>query len=208
MEVREVDNTHRMSLARRPTDIAAAIGWSFLTGLRLAMLIAEPSLLQAGLLVFNLLVMILFVFRREVRARGSHKSAWLAIATTYLPSAFLRPAEVGVPRLGELIQVAGIVMMLLAILSLNRSFGIAPAHRGLVSQGAYRVVRHPLYAAEMMTVGGYCLGFASVWNGAVWAAFAIGQLLRLRGEETLLCDDAEYRAYQVQVPWRLVPGVW
>ncbi len=99
-------------------------------------------------------------------------------------------------------------MMLLAILSLNRSFGIAPAHRGLVSRGAYRVVRHPLYAAEMFTVGGYCLGYASIWNAAVWAAFAIGQLLRIRGEEALLCADPEYRAYQVQVPWRLVPGVW
>ena len=195
-------------LIYRWPDMLAAIGWSFPTGFRLAMLIAEPSPLQAGLFIFNLIVMALFILRRPARAQGSRRDFWLAMGAAFLPAMLLRTAEVGVPILGEFMQIIGIVIMLTAILSLNRSFGIAPAHRGLVSRGLYRTVRHPLYAGEMIAIGGYCLGYATVGNGVVWLAFAIAQMLRIRAEENLLSSDAEYAAYQAQVPWRLVPRVW
>jgi len=98
--------------------------------------------------------------------------------------------------------------MIVAATSLSRSFGIAPAHRGLVTRGSYAVVRHPLYAAEILVIGGYCAGYPSPRNLLVAGATVVAQLLRIRIEERLLSRDAAYAAYRGRVRWRLVPGVW
>lgn len=197
-----------LNLRKLGSDILAAMVWAALAGFNLAAFIAKPAPLQAGLFLFNLIVMTLFIRRRPARAKGSPGSFGVAALATFLPMLALRPAQAGLPLPGILIQNGGLALMLLAIVALNRSFGIAPAHRGLVTHGAYRLVRHPLYAAEMVHLAGYCLGYASVWNGLVWLAVLAAQLLRIRTEERLLTQDAAYQAYRTQVPWRLVPGLW
>ena len=197
-----------MPLKKRWLDILAAMGWALLAGFRLVAFLAEPTPLQAGLFLFTLIVMGLFIFRRPATARGTRGAFWLAAVASFLPALALRPAGAGFPLLGLVVQDCGLALMILTILFLNRSFGIAPAHRGLVTRGPYRLVRHPLYAAEMVAGAGYCLGYASVWNWSVWLVIVAAQLLRIRAEEGLLSEDAAYRAYQAQVPWRLVSGVW
>ena len=94
------------------------------------------------------------------------------------------------------------------VLSLGRSFGIAAANRGVVTTGAYRLVRHPMYAA-------YALGsvlqlglHTSAWNAAVVASSCGLLAWRIRCEEELLERSAAYRTYRASVRWRIVPGVW
>lgn len=197
-----------LNLKKLGSDILAAMVWAGLAGFNLAAFMAKPAPLQAGLSFFNLIVMTLFILRRPARAKGSRSSFWVAAFATFLPMLALRPAQSGLPLPGILIQNGGLALMLLAIVALNRSFGIAPAHRGLVTHGAYRLVRHPLYSAEMVHIAGYCLGYASAWNGLVWLLLLAAQLERIRTEERLLSQDAAYQAYRRQVPWRLAPGLW
>jgi protein-S-isoprenylcysteine O-methyltransferase Ste14 len=114
----------------------------------------------------------------------------------------------GLEAIGMVLQNTGILFMFVSILTLNRSFGLAPAHRGLVTHGAYRFVRHPLYASQLVSLAGYCLGYPTAWNLATWSVIAFAQVLRIRAEERLLASDPEYRDYMVSVPTRLVPGLW
>ena len=130
------------------------------------------------------------------------------MATTFLPVLVLRPTETGFRSTGIVIHSFGLGLMILTIAFLNRSFGIAPAHRGLVTSGPYRWMRHPLYAAEIVALTGYCLGYLSPGNGLAWLALVTGQLLRIRAEENLLAQDSDYQVYQARVRWRLVPGLW
>ncbi len=120
----------------------------------------------------------------------------------------LRPAPAGWALPGEVVQFIGLGTILVAIWRLNRSFGIAPAHRGLVTGGVYGLVRHPLYASELLSLAGYCIGYASVLNWLVFVATALAQVARIFAEERLLSEDGEYRTYQQRVRWRLLPGLW
>jgi protein-S-isoprenylcysteine O-methyltransferase Ste14 len=192
----------------RKGDVLAALAWALLAGLRLASFLTTPSLLQAGQFVFGLTIPLLLVLRRPAVKEGERWSFWLAVGVTVLPILTLRPAEAGLPRLGEAVQIAGLLIIIPAILTLNRSFGLAPAHRGLVMRGLYGVVRHPLYAGEILALVGYCLGYASLWNWSFALVFLGGLIARILAEERLLSADSEYRAYQQRVRWRLVPGVW
>ena len=80
--------------------------------------------------------------------------------------------------------------------------------RRLVTGGPYRLVRHPLYAAEIVAA----VAFAMVNPGAlvvvILAPFIATQLLRSRFEERLLTEAyPEYTEYARHTR-RLIPFVW
>ncbi|NVO15505.1 MAG: isoprenylcysteine carboxylmethyltransferase family protein [Rhodoplanes sp.] len=79
----------------------------------------------------------------------------------------------------------------------------------VVSTGPYAVVRHPMYASAgaLAVFGPLALGS---WWGFVPAAALIAAIAaRLLAEERYLATHLPgYPAYQAEVRWRLVPGVW
>ena len=194
--------------SQRKSDILAALLWAGLATIRLTSLLARPSVLQAGLAAFALAVTVLYIVRRPARTQGPGYTFWLAAFGTFVPTSILRPAGPGLPGVGEVVQLAGLGLVLAALWTLNRSFGLAPAHRGLVMRGAYAVVRHPLYAGEILGIAGYCMGYGSLLNVTAWIVVVVVQVARIAAEERLLTQDHEYQAYQQRVRWRLVPGVW
>jgi protein-S-isoprenylcysteine O-methyltransferase Ste14 len=90
---------------------------------------------------------------------------------------------------------------------LGRSFGIVAAHRGLRTDGPYRLVRHPLYAAYLITYVGYLLSYPRLVNVLIVAVTTVVMVARAVAEERLLADDPEYRAYRERTRWRFVPGI-
>ncbi len=131
----------------------------------------------------------------------------LAWAGTLLPLA-MRSSTENMTNLGLILIIPGSVFATAAILSLGRSFGMEPAHRGIQMRWCYRVVRHPMYAAYLLIVGGFLLSYTSWWNGFVALTWLTVQITRIRREEALLCRDEQYLRYTQRVQWRLVPGVW
>lgn len=109
---------------------------------------------------------------------------------------------------GLVLQGVGIVIGVLSLSALGRSLGLVPAHRGLVTSGAYRLVRHPLYFSYVLADLGYLLQSPRVWNAAVLVAVMSCQVVRILSEEKLLGTDAAYRTYALQTRWRLIPGIW
>ena len=75
------------------------------------------------------------------------------------------------------------------------------------TRGLYRFVRHPLYSAYVVSYLGFVINHPSAWNLWLYAAQFVFFLLRARAEERLLLRSDEYRAYSVQVRWRLIPFV-
>jgi protein-S-isoprenylcysteine O-methyltransferase Ste14 len=109
---------------------------------------------------------------------------------------------------GALLQMGGIAWQLFAKISLKRSFGILPANRGVVSRGAYRFVRHPMYLGYLLTDVGFLLTNFSLINLSVHVtqvAFQIGRIVR---EEKMLETDVAYRCYRNTVRYRLIPLVF
>jgi protein-S-isoprenylcysteine O-methyltransferase Ste14 len=95
--------------------------------------------------------------------------------------------------------------MLVALAWLGRSFGIAPADRGLRTGGPYGWVRHPLYAAEILFYVGYVVAHPSWRNLAALVFGGAIQVFRIVREERIL---EGYAPYAARVRWRLLPLVW
>ncbi|HIQ22916.1 MAG TPA: isoprenylcysteine carboxylmethyltransferase family protein [Planctomycetes bacterium] len=151
----------------------------------------------------------LAAFRLVFRDRPEREAAWWQRAAAWglalWPVLAFRPGgratwwAVGM-------QTAGVATALWAMLALGRSFGIAPADRGLVRHGPYRFIRHPMYAGEWIC-GLAVLVAAPTWgNGVAMAVLTVGLVLRVRWEEAVL--GGEYEQYRREVQWRILPGVW
>lgn len=106
------------------------------------------------------------------------------------------------------LQFTGAGLSIVATLFLGRSFGIVAANRGVKTDGAYRIVRHPIYASYLLSVAGYLLASFSIWNFVI-VAVAVGfQLRRIHDEESVLMRYPEYQEYAARTRYRLIPGLY
>lgn len=155
-------------------------------------------------------VMVLLMVRRPPEQVSTRVWDWVvAFSGTFLMLA-VRPADQAssLEWVGFPIQLAGMTLQILAKLSLGRSFGIIAAHRGLVSHGAYRVVRHPIYASYLIAHIGFLVCNPTLWNLGVYVCAYAFQAARVLSEEAVLLRDPAYAEYAARVRWRLVPGLW
>lgn len=151
-----------------------------------------------------------FVFTRDPAQRPSRDPLAFAACAAAVGAVVLlrRPgasADTGLVLFGELIAVAACVWLLVAVLALGRCFGVLPEVRGLVTDGPYRFVRHPVYLGELGACAGLVVAAPSLWNLGVAAVFVGAQAIRMRLEELALAAEfPEYAAYAAQTP-RIVP---
>ena len=105
-------------------------------------------------------------------------------------------------------SAAGLWLVIVGKLALGRSFGIAPANRGVVMRGPYVLVRHPIYAGYLLTRTAFLVAHPTPWNAAVLIVADGALVFRALIEERVLSADAEYQSYCRRVGWHLVPGVF
>lgn len=130
----------------------------------------------------------------------------LAIGATFAGLLF-RPDTTPL-LISDTLILLGVVMQTIALLSLNTSFGIVPANRGVKQGGLYGIVRHPMYAGYFFLYVGYVIGSFSYINFIVFICAQTLQVMRLLAEERHLLTSPEYQEYKKQVRWRLVPFVF
>jgi protein-S-isoprenylcysteine O-methyltransferase Ste14 len=102
----------------------------------------------------------------------------------------------------------GMLITLAAKFSLNRSFGLAPANRGVRMRGAYVFVRHPMYLGYALTHLAYLLMNPTLMNATLIGATFACQCGRILREERWLMQDGAYRRYAKIVRFRMIPGVF
>jgi protein-S-isoprenylcysteine O-methyltransferase Ste14 len=130
-------------------------------------------------------------------------AAWYQQATAWL--CVVLPFSLQGDRVCLPVTFAGLVFSLWGLISLGQHFGIAPADRGLVMSGAYRIVRHPVYLGELVSYLGLGLANIQLVNLVTISVILILLLLRIHWEERILSG---YAHYQKLTPWRLIPLVW
>lgn len=103
--------------------------------------------------------------------------------------------------------VAGSLMSIWCLHQLGRSFSIMATSRELKTKGSYGIVRHPLYAAEVLMIAGVVLGHGTVFAFALGTLWLVLQIRRAQYEEGVLRETfPEYTDYARRVPM-LIPGL-
>jgi protein-S-isoprenylcysteine O-methyltransferase Ste14 len=168
---------------------------------------------QLSNIVFLGLLMTLLVIRRPPvrKARGivprvAAVFGLLApIFVLALPKAKLTLATI---TFSSVMTLAGVVASIAICLWLGRSFSVFPQARALVTTGPYRLVRHPLYVAELTALFGCVWALEAPWSLVVMCVAIAAQLPRMHFEEQVLTEAfPSYRDYASRTA-RLVPGLY
>ena len=158
---------------------------------------------------FQLAALILLVVRKRANAFSGKKADYVYTVLGFSSPLFFQLTPSGGPFvIGASLEVIGLVLVVSAFLSLNRSFGLAPENRGIKTGGVYRFVRHPMYLGYILAEAGYVLDNFSTFNLFIWIVSVLFLLLRLQAEERLLRQDGAYMNYARKTHWKLIPSVF
>ncbi|MHC2336542.1 methyltransferase family protein [Bradyrhizobium sp. USDA 4454] len=128
---------------------------------------------------------------------------FLSIVLAFLPKAELDPVW---SILSTALVLVATSLCIVVLRWLGKSFSILAEARQLVTDGPYRIVRHPLYLCEMVALAGVTLQVLSPLAVLVAIAVVSIQCRRMFNEERILrLAFPEYEAYAERTPF-LIPA--
>jgi protein-S-isoprenylcysteine O-methyltransferase Ste14 len=167
----------------------------------------------AAICAFYALIIWCYLRRAPAIATSGSVTAYVAAVTaTMIPFAFpLLPAGLpgaGQQFAGDALLLAGTAWAVWSLRFLGRNLSVLAQARDVVDRGPYRLVRHPLYAGEIVSGLGLALCVGTVPAFAVWLALCGLQAYRaLREEQVLLGALPGYRGYRARTA-ALLPGLF
>jgi protein-S-isoprenylcysteine O-methyltransferase Ste14 len=203
------------SRRERLSDLAARLGVAGLFVLLSINLLADflrtHHVTGLFLLVSEALVVVLTIFRRRAQTIDRTLQASVATIVSMVGPPLLRAGGVEplVPdHFTAALSTAGLALVIVGKVVLGRSFGLVPANRGVVAQGPYTLMRHPIYTGYLLTHVGFLAAHPTAMNMAVVLISDTALIVRALLEERVLNQDEQYRAYCARVGWHLMPGVF
>ncbi|MDA1051054.1 MAG: methyltransferase [Planctomycetota bacterium] len=168
----------------------------------------RPLVVRAAIAALHLLVGTLILIRVRVERHGSFNACLAGVPALLTAGWALRVAPSDWSLLAQLIFIAGAGLAIISFIYLGRCFAILPAIRGTVTQGPYRIVRHPGYLGELLMILGCCIAAQRLLHlGPLVAAIPL-VALRILAEERVISTSIAYAKYASRVRWRLIPLLW
>jgi len=161
-------------------------------------------------LVSEALVVVLTIVRRRAQIVDRSVSTFCLTAISLVGPPLVRVGGTALmpDMVTAAVSIVGVSIVIAGKATIGRSFGIAPANRGVVASGPYNFVRHPIYAGYLLTHAATLVAYPSLWNIAAMLIGDIALVLRALREERILSHDRDYQSYCGRVAWHLVPGVY
>jgi protein-S-isoprenylcysteine O-methyltransferase Ste14 len=117
------------------------------------------------------------------------------------------------PYLGVMIIALGMVIRIIAIITLGKFFTVNVAIRDnhrVIQSGLYKYIRHPAYLGAIMSFVGFGVSLNNWISLAIISIFVSGVMIyRLRIEEKVLIEQfgEEYKEYMKRT-FRLIPWIY
>ena len=148
---------------------------------------------------------------RALVATAALTASFLMLGFSVLPTGpIVWSAPSHVAEGGLVFTMIGAALALTALGSIGSSFSIVPEARTLVVTGPYRLLRHPMYLAELLMLFGVVVGFVRLTT-LVGALCVVGlQIYRIHAEEKLLqgAFPATFADFTARTRFRLIPLLW
>ena len=160
----------------------------------------------------SLVLIVTMILRRPPKRVTLNPAYWaLAFFATYWPLLILGILQQGRPvvpsTMSDTIAICALAVTLWARFSLGRNIGFVPAQRDIVTGGAYRYMRHPIYTGVFLGYFALALRAYSPRNAGVLALGALLFVIKSFVEESFLRADPQYAAYLNDVRARWIPYV-
>lgn len=148
---------------------------------------------------------------RALIATAALTASFLMLGFSVLPTGpIVWSAPSHVAEGGLVLTMIGAALALTALGSIGSSFSIVPEARTLVVTGPYRLLRHPMYLAELLMLFGVVVGSVRLTT-LVGALCVVGlQIYRIHAEEKLLqgAFPATFADFTARTRFRLIPLLW
>jgi protein-S-isoprenylcysteine O-methyltransferase Ste14 len=204
-------SSRKAQIARVAANLVGALGAVLFARAGLQHYLHTHSLIGGVFFGEQLWIVLAFLVRRPARAVSRRSSDWLLAFGGTFGGVLFRPDGAHLHWgivVGLGLQIAGLALCITSFFALGRSFGFAPADRGVKRRGPYAIVRHPIYASYFLLQFGYVLQSISVRNILVMILVCGCNVGRAIREERFLVASGHYDDYRTTVRWRLLPGVW
>ena len=177
-----------------------------------ALFFARVAAKSASIVFLGLLLVLLTIRRTPQRKTPGLHPRIAALAGTYLGVAMMilpeRASGWGMLVVSVVLILAGTLFSVYALTRLGRSISLLPEARALVTDGPYRVIRHPLYLGEAVTLIGLSLQYLSLLAALIVVLQIAFQLQRMKHEEDVLrAAFPDYGPYMARTA-RLLPGLY
>jgi protein-S-isoprenylcysteine O-methyltransferase Ste14 len=147
---------------------------------------------------FIIIGALLSLFAMVAFSAYDHRVGWSAVPTV-------------VCLIGDVLVVVGLTLGMLVVVQNSYAAATVRVESGqkLASSGLYKLVRHPMYAANVILMVGMPLALGSYWGLLLVIPGVLVLVLRILDEEQLLSLElGGYREYTQRVRYRLLPYVW
>ena len=150
----------------------------------------------------------IYLFRKPATDSASDWREWIIpLAVTFGPMISFSFVEPGgkTLHLGYSIAAIGMALAVWGLIHLRLNFSLFVEARQCVTSGPYRIVRHPLYAGEVIAFIGLAFSAPSWITWSTVALLVVGQLYRAWMEEGKLLRHFgdQYRELQQESWWPL-----
>ena len=162
--------------------------------------------------VQNLVLLAVILIRR------SHQSVdrnifhqILAVGAFFSGLAFMGQPPSGGPTtlvISKGVLVFAHILSAICIATIGRSFGILIALRKVRTHGIYGLVRHPMYAADILLRAGYIVSHLNLLTSVLFVVSSACYIYRAILEERFLKQTPEYQEYMKHVRYRFIPFVF
>ena len=159
----------------------------------------------------SLLVGVIILIRKHHQAFHTN---WLHQAVAMVAfcsgAAFIGQPATGNPLANHISQVViffANVLGVATVVNLGRSFGILIAFRELKSHGLYGMVRHPMYATDILLRIGFLINHTNLFTVFVFIISTGCYVYRAILEERFLIRTPGYREYMQRVKYRFIPFI-
>jgi protein-S-isoprenylcysteine O-methyltransferase Ste14 len=203
---------HSLTIPWVDKTVAVLAVLPFVCDLFLIMMRGEMNISRASIAILFLIIIITMVIRTAPVRITPNPWFWLlAFAVTYFGlfvAVFAQKGTALVPRaVSDSVSILALIVAVFARLSLGRSIGFVPAQRDIITRGAYRFVRHPIYTGLILSYIGFSIRMFSPLN-VTMSLFVIGLIvLKSFIEEGFLREVPDYADYLDRVKWRWFPGL-
>jgi len=158
----------------------------------------------------TLIVFVTMIIRRPPKRVTPNPVYWLlAFVATYWPLLTIGLMQKGqpvVPRfVSDVVAIGSLAVIVWARLSLGRNIGFVPAQREIVTSGAYRYMRHPIYTGLFIAFLGVALRTYTLRNVFILGLGVMWLMIKSIVEENFLRADPQYAAYLQRVKSRWIP---